>query len=55
MILDLFGAGAFTTSATLSISMLYLCKNPEIQKKLQEEIDNVVGQLSQPALDQRKR
>ena len=54
LVLDLFGAGSGTTSNTLSFALLYLCKQPEIQKKLQAEIDKVVGQSRQPVLDDRK-
>ena len=53
--IDLFGAGSGTTSTTLSFAMLYLCKNAEVQKKIHEEIDRVVGHSRQPTLDDRPR
>ena len=54
LVLDLFGAGSGTTSNTLSFALLYLSAQPEIQKKLQAEIDKVVGLSRQPTLDDRK-
>ncbi|XP_072038505.1 cytochrome P450 2U1-like [Amphiura filiformis] len=47
---NLFAAGSFTTSETLSWAILYLTKHPEIQKRAQEEIDNVLNQ-NQPRLE----
>ena len=47
---DLFFAGAETTSTTLSWSMLYLAVNPSVQKKLQTEIETVVGKSRQVSL-----
>ena len=55
LIVDLFGAGSGTTSNTLSHALLYLCQHAEIQKKLQEEIDRIVGHTRQPLLDDRKK
>ena len=43
VIADLFGAGTDTTSLTLSWAVLYLSNSEEVQRKLQEELDNVVG------------
>uniref|UniRef100_A0A8C9SZX7 Cytochrome P450 2J2-like n=1 Tax=Scleropages formosus TaxID=113540 RepID=A0A8C9SZX7_SCLFO len=41
--LDLFAAGTETTSATLNWALLYMIKYPEIQEKVQAEIDKVLG------------
>ena len=41
--LELFGAGANPVSTTLSFCFLYLAKNPEIQKKIADEIQETVG------------
>ncbi|CAG7836749.1 unnamed protein product [Allacma fusca] len=40
---DLFFAGSDTTSTTLSWTMLFMAYNPEVQTKLQMELDSVVG------------
>ncbi|XP_052411007.1 cytochrome P450 2J3 isoform X2 [Carassius gibelio] len=51
--LDLFGAGTETTSTTLYWGLLYMVKYSEIQAKVQEEIDHVVGGSRQPSLSDR--
>ena len=50
---DMFFAGSETTSVTLTWAMLYLAKNQEAQKKLQAEIDQVVGRSRQVSLADR--
>ncbi|KAI8489154.1 cytochrome P450 2 sub U member 1 [Branchiostoma belcheri] len=47
--LDLFFAGIDTTAITLMWSLLYMTLNPDIQNKVQQELDAVVGE-SLPAL-----
>ena len=41
VLLDLFAAGTDTTSTTLSWAVVYLVTNPEIQKKIHDEIMTV--------------
>lgn len=45
---DLFGAGGETTATTLRWALLFLCRYPDHQKKLQEEIDDVIGRHRPP-------
>jgi len=52
--LDLFTAGAETTANTLDFAMLYLMMNPRVQKKVQTEIDEVLGSNRLPKLKDRQ-
>ncbi|XP_014381811.1 cytochrome P450 2J2-like [Alligator sinensis] len=51
--LDLFFAGTETTSTTIRWGLLYMAMYPEIQERVQAEIDTVIGQSRQPAMDDR--
>jgi cytochrome P450 len=51
--IDFFVAGSDTVSQTVLWGILYLCKYPEVQKKLQDELDSVVGRNRHPALSDR--
>jgi hypothetical protein len=55
ILLDLFSAGAESVANSLDYSLLYLMLNPHIQKKVQEELDAVVGRSRRPSLDDRPR
>ncbi len=48
IIVDLFIAGSETTSTTLNWAMLFMILNPEIQEKVHEELDKVVGRSRAP-------
>ena len=51
---ELFGAGGEPTSVTLKWAIRYLAKNPEIQKKAQEELEYVVGSGAQVRMSDRQ-
>jgi len=53
VLFDLFLAGSETTSTTLTWSMLYMIKYPEIQAQVQAELDKVVGQNRHPSIKDR--
>ena len=44
VILDLFFAGSETTSTTLDWAFLYMAEFPEVQRRCQQEIEEVVTQ-----------
>ncbi|KAJ0065416.1 hypothetical protein NL108_010386 [Boleophthalmus pectinirostris] len=51
--LDLFSAGTETTTTTLTWALLFVTYHPHIQKKVQAEIDAVVGSSRLPSLQDR--
>uniref|UniRef100_A0A8C3TYS1 Cytochrome P450 n=1 Tax=Catharus ustulatus TaxID=91951 RepID=A0A8C3TYS1_CATUS len=51
--LDLVFAGTETTSSTLRWALLFMAIHPEIQARVQAEIDAVIGQARPPALEDR--
>ncbi|XP_072039164.1 cytochrome P450 1A1-like [Amphiura filiformis] len=50
---DLFGAGFDTVSSTLHWMLLYLILHQDIQKQIQDEIDEIVGRERVPNLSDR--
>ncbi|XP_027883520.1 cytochrome P450 2J1-like isoform X2 [Xiphophorus couchianus] len=51
--LDLFGAGTETTTTTLHWGLLFMILNPQIQERVQAEIDAVIGPSRQPSMTDR--
>ncbi|TRY69986.1 hypothetical protein TCAL_10020 [Tigriopus californicus] len=51
VILDLFSAGVETIKVSLLWSIIYLTRNPDVQKKVQAELDSVVGSERNVAID----
>ena len=47
---DLFTAGSETTSTTLTWAALYMVRYPEVQAKVQAELDNVIGVNRSPSM-----
>ncbi|NXQ43030.1 CP1A4 protein, partial [Catharus fuscescens] len=50
---DLFGAGFDTVSTALSWSLMYVALYPDIQRKIQEELDQTIGRERRPRLSDR--
>jgi cytochrome P450 len=46
-------AGSETTSNTLGFAVVYMIEFPEIQKKVQNEMDDIVGRNRWPTLQDR--
>lgn len=49
--MDLFSAGAESTSNSIEFILLYMVLYPEVQAKMQEELDRVLGRARKPKLD----
>jgi cytochrome P450 len=52
---NLFAAGTDTTFNSVTFALVYMVRFPEIQEKVQEEIDRVVGRDRLPSLEDRAR
>ncbi|CAK8696052.1 unnamed protein product [Clavelina lepadiformis] len=50
LVRDIFVAGTDTTATAVCWIVLYLCKYPDVQKKMQQEIDDVIGQSGVPKI-----
>uniref|UniRef100_A0A3Q1I3B2 Cytochrome P450, family 2, subfamily Y, polypeptide 3 n=2 Tax=Anabas testudineus TaxID=64144 RepID=A0A3Q1I3B2_ANATE len=53
-VLNLFLAGTETTSSTIRYALNVLVKYPDIQEKMQQEIDTVIGRERCPNMEDRK-
>jgi cytochrome P450 len=52
---DMFMAGSDTTNKSLSFGFLYFLRQPDVVKKIQEEIDEVVGRSRKVTLSDRPK
>ncbi|KAM9612261.1 steroid 17-alpha-hydroxylase/17,20 lyase isoform 3-T3 [Morphnus guianensis] len=50
---DIFGAGVETTTTVLKWAVIYLLHYPEVQRKIQEEMDQKIGLARHPHLSDR--
>uniref|UniRef100_A0A671X008 Cytochrome P450 1A1 n=1 Tax=Sparus aurata TaxID=8175 RepID=A0A671X008_SPAAU len=50
---DIFGAGVETTTTVLKWAIMYLIHNPQMQRRIQEELDSKVGMDRTPQLSDR--
>ena len=53
--MDLFSAGSDTTSHVLGWLLLELSRRPDVQRRLQQELDSVVGRQRLPRLSDQRR
>ena len=52
---DFYSAGLETTNNSLGFFIAYVAVKPEIQKKLYEELDSLIGRELLPSLDHKHR
>ncbi|KAI5137906.1 cytochrome P450 2D17-like [Manis pentadactyla] len=55
VVFDLFSAGMVTTSMTLTWALLLMILHPDVQRRVQEEIDEVIGQVRRPEMQDQAR
>ncbi|XP_062058743.1 cytochrome P450 2D17-like [Lepus europaeus] len=55
VVADLFTAGMVTTSATLVWALLLMILHPEVQRRVQQEIDEVIGPARRPEMGDQVR
>jgi len=51
VLLDIFSAGVETLKTTLQWAILFMVHNPEVRKKVQQEMDGVVGSHRLPTME----
>jgi cytochrome P450 len=55
ILLDMFTGGGESMANSLDYSLVYMILHPHIQRKVQEELDAVVGRSRRPSMDDRSR
>nr|XP_023486802.1 cytochrome P450 2D14 isoform X1 [Equus caballus] len=55
VVADLFSAGMVTTSTTLAWALLLMILHPDVQRRVQQEIDEVIGQTRRPEMGDQAR
>ncbi|XP_073940700.1 cytochrome P450 2D17-like [Castor canadensis] len=55
VVADLFTAGMVTTSTTLAWALLLMTLHPDVQRRVQQEIDEVIGQVRRPEMGDQAR
>jgi cytochrome P450 len=50
---DLFMAGTDTTFNSITFALVYMVRYPHVQRKIQEELDSIVGEDRLPGLEDR--
>ncbi|XP_073497625.1 cytochrome P450 2C19-like isoform X1 [Phyllobates terribilis] len=53
--LDLFGAGTETVSTTLRYGLMIILKHPDVEERIHQEIDKVIGRNRAPCVEDRSR
>jgi cytochrome P450 len=52
---DMFQGGFETTSNTMAFGILFMILHPEVQKKVQEELDAVLHRKQAPFMEDREK
>ncbi|XP_013366916.1 PREDICTED: cytochrome P450 2D17-like [Chinchilla lanigera] len=55
VVLDLFTAGMVTTLTTMAWALLLMILHPDVQRRVQQEIDEVIGQGRRPEMGDQAR
>ncbi|KAI4545821.1 hypothetical protein MG293_002376 [Ovis ammon polii] len=50
VVTDLFSAGMVTTSTTLAWALLLMILHPDVQRRVQQEVDEVIGKVRRPEM-----